>query len=140
MAYPTKRTDAAVDEVLRRMAQGEPLAQIGRDEHLPHPSTWREWCRADEALDIAHARARDDGYDAIAAETLDIADGKIPDANGGHDPVRDKLRVDARLKLLAKWDPRRYGESTQLRHADADGKRIDTAPLVHELLGLLKAR
>jgi len=137
MAYPSKRTDAAVDEVLRRLAQGEPLAHIGRDEHLPHPSTWREWCRADEALDIAHARARDDGYDAIASNLLKTARGERPYSTG--DVNRDKLVVDTSFKLLAKWDPRHYGDNMQLRHADADGKKLDTAPLVQELLGLLKA-
>src|SRR4051812_8507097 len=121
MAHPSKRTDGVVEEILRRMAQGEPLAQICRDEQMPHPSTWGDWCRDDQALGIAHARARDDGYDAIGADTLDIIDGKKPVDGVPPDPARDKARADVRLKLLAKWDPRRYGDGIQLRHANAKG-------------------
>jgi hypothetical protein len=139
MPQPTKRTETVAAEVLRRLAQGEPLAHICRDEHMPHPSTWRDWCRADETLDIAHGRARDAGHDAIAADTLDIIDGLKPTPGISPDPARDKARADVRLRLLAKWDPRRYGDGIQLRHADAEGEKLDTVPLVHELLGLLKA-
>ena len=34
------------------------------------------------------------------------------------------LRVDTRLKLLAKWDPKRYGDATTVKHADADGEKL----------------
>ena len=57
--------------------------------------------------------------------------------SGECDPTRDKLRVDTRLKLLATWNPGRWGDRVQLRHANADGEKIDTTPLVNELLGLL---
>ena len=56
---------------------------------------------------------------------------------GVSDPQRDKLRVETRLKLLAKFNPKRWGDSTQVRHADADGGKLDTAPLVSELLALM---
>lgn len=140
MAHSSKRTEGIVEEVLRRMAQGEPLAHICRDEHMPHPSTWREWCRDDQTLNIAHMRARDDGYDAIGADVLDIVDGRKPVEGVPPDPARDKARADIRLKLLAKWDPRRYGDGLQLRHADADGDKMDKGALVSELLGLLNPR
>src|SRR5262245_55331910 len=120
MSNPSKRSEAVVQEILRRMAQGEPLAQICRDAHMPHPSTWREWCRADQALDIAHGCARDDGYDAIGADIIDIVDGKKPLEGVPPDPARDKIRAEYRLKLLSKWDPRRYGDGLQVRHANAD--------------------
>lgn len=54
------------------------------------------------------------------------------------DVRRDRLIVDTDLKLLAKWDPKRYGESFQLRHADADGGPLDASPRFLEALALLK--
>jgi hypothetical protein len=30
---------------------------------------------------------------------------------------RSKLRVETRLKLLAKWDPKRYGDRLNLDHS-----------------------
>jgi hypothetical protein len=74
---------------------------------------------------VAIARAREEGFDAIAREALEIADdGRrdyVPLENGGlavdHDHIaRSRLRVDTRLKLLAKWDPKRYGE--RIQHAN----------------------
>ena len=29
--------------------------------------------------------------------------------------ARSRLRVDTRLKLLAKWDPKRYGERSEVK-------------------------
>lgn len=117
------RTPEIEQEILERMSRGEPLAEICRSEGMPHMSTWREWCRNDEKLNIAHGHARDDGYDALAAETLRIADDGTNDfvdkMNAEGEVIgkafdkehvqRSKLRVDTRLNLLAKWDPRRYG-------------------------------
>ena len=38
---------------------------------------------------------------------------------------RSKLRVETRLKLLAKWDPKRYGDKITQEHVGADGGGID---------------
>lgn len=126
MPFPSKRTPEIETEVLRRMSEGEPLAVICRGrEDMPSPSTWREWCRADDALEVAHARAREDGHDALAAQCLEIAD------NTQHDTIeteagekanaewisRSKLRVETRLKLLACWDPKRYGSKVDVAHS-----------------------
>jgi hypothetical protein len=51
----------------------------------------------------------------MTARGKDAQDGG--DSSG--DVQRDKLIVDTDLKLLAKWDPRRYGER-QLVGSDPD--------------------
>lgn len=139
MPRVSKRTPIVEEEILRRLSAGEPLAWICREEHLPHMTTWREWCRADESLDIAHSRARDEGFDVIAADTLRIADTHeigetvVEKPDGSIERKTEdmlghrKLRIETRLKLLAKWDPKRYGEATMLKHADADGGKLDMA-------------
>ena len=125
-----KRTPKIEAEILARMSKGEPLARICCDPGMPTSSTWREWCRNDSALEIAHGRARDDGFDLIAAHTLLIADspmegiektirpdGSVEEKRGdmlGH----RKLQIETRLKLLAKWDPRRYGDKLQVGGAE----------------------
>ena len=114
MAYPTKRSDEIVQEILERMSNGEPMAQICRDKKMPHPSTWADWCLADQALSIAHTRARDAGHDAIAARLRETARG-TGESTG--DVARDKLIIDTDLKLLAKWDPKRYGDKLQTEHS-----------------------
>lgn len=134
MARPTKKSDKLLKEITERLSQGEPLAQICRDEGMPAARTVREWQQNDDQVSAAIARAREEGFDAIAAECLDIADdgrndwmNRAADAgdeqalqfNGEH-VQRSKLRVDTRLKLLAKWDPKRYGERLAVDHGVQD--------------------
>lgn len=123
---PSAFTQEKADEICARMAKGEPLAQICRDEHMPGYRTVYDWQEAHEEFSANIAHARLDGYDAIAAECLLIANtpiegvettikdgGKIEEKRGdmlGH----RKLQIETRLKLLAKWDPRRYGERLEL--------------------------
>ena len=77
----------------------------------------------DADFSSAIARAREDGFDAIAQECLTIADATDYDdeftESGGVKPnsewiSRSRLRVETRLKLLAKWDPKRYGDKIDL--------------------------
>jgi hypothetical protein len=81
----------------------------------------------DASLVEAIARAREIGYDALAEECLKIADDgtndyvegeRGPQLNSEH-IQRSKLRIETRLKLLAKWSPKRYGERVQVA-GDAD--------------------
>lgn len=120
-----------IDEIVERLADGEPLAEICRSPHMPAWRTVYHWLEADPLAAAAIARARDHGHDRIAIQALQIADDK------SGDPQRDKLRIETRLKLLAKWNPKKYGDSTQIKHADADGNKLDTAPLVNELLSAM---
>lgn len=75
------------------------------------------------------ARARISGMDAIAEQCIAISD-ETPRTtdNGGTDSgdvQHRKLQIETRLKLLAKWDPKRYGDRIALDHA---GKIDTTAP------------
>lgn len=74
---------------------------------MPKKSTVAEWRKKDEAFDGRVARARDDGFDAVADRCVEIAD----------DSKDARLQVETRLKLLACWDPRRYGNKAQVEHS-----------------------
>lgn len=117
-----------IETFIGQIAEGVPLRQLCR-LHGIGKSTWYEWVKADEEkggeLAGRIARARLDGFDAIAEETLEIADDSTNDwvererddgskyeALNGEHVQRSKLRVETRLKLLAKWDPKRYGDKT----------------------------
>lgn len=127
-----RRSAEIEQEILQRLSLGEPLAQICRTPGFPHPATWRDWCRSDQKLAIAYAGAREDGEDLLAAQCLAIADTPAiglrekVDENGvivevtredmlGH----RKLQIDTRLKLLAKWNPKRWGDKV-LHGEDAE--------------------
>lgn len=118
---------AVVDAICERLARGEGLMVICRDPDMPHFSTVYDWRKADKAIDEKIDHARKIGFDAIAESCIDIADAKDEyrsrDSVSGkiRDPQRDKLRVWTRMQLLAKWDPKRYGEMQKLQHSGSIG-------------------
>ena len=137
---PSRYSDELFAEITWRIAQGEPLTTICQDDHMPGVGTVNAWLRADEELSDAYERARAIGYDHLAESLLHVASGHEDHSTG--DTQRDKLVVDTTLRLLKCWDPKRYNENAvvQVRHADADGGKLDTAPQVNELLTLLRAQ
>lgn len=95
---------------------------------MPARRTVDRWRQEDEAFAARVARARDIGYDQIAEECLTIADTTeqgvttVVDDDGTKETTGDmlghrKLRVETRLKLLACWDPRRYGNKASIEHS-----------------------
>lgn len=119
--------DEWVPKICARLAEGEPLAVICRDIGIPR-RTVNEWRLVDEAIAKQFDEARDEGFDTLAAQCLEIADNtqegvEIVEKNG-HREIHHgdmlghrKLRIETRLKLLAKWDPRRYGDRMALTGA-----------------------
>lgn len=106
-----------VPAICKRLSTGEPLAVILRELKL-NKRTVNHWREEDEGIAEQFDDARDLGYDAIAARLRETARGR---ADSTADVQRDKLIIDTDLKLLAKWDPRRYGDKTAVDHTSSDG-------------------
>lgn len=113
-----------VDEIDAWVSAGKTLREYGRQDGKPSRRLIDKWRKDDEDFRARIARARDDGFDALAEECLEIADDASNDwmerqdddgnaigwrVNGDH-VTRSRLRIETRLKLLAKWDPKRYGD------------------------------
>ena len=119
MGRKTTYTSEIGQEICDRLAEGEPLQRICRDDHMPAWRTVYLWMEKDEAFVANIARSREVGFDAIAEDCLDIADDGTNDRfpNGQLDTehvARSKLRIYTRLQLLAKWSPKKYGERLEL--------------------------
>lgn len=121
----SKYTPELVEEICARLCDGEPLAQICRDPHMPNVRTVYEWCSGKcptipltvkEDISIA----REIGFDTIAANTMTIARGGY---GSTHDVQRDKLIVWNDMQLLSKWS-KRYRETKQLTGGDEDDNPI----------------
>jgi hypothetical protein len=127
MGRPSKYTEAIALSICEQLSEGIPLREICRQEGMPAWRTVYDWMWRNEALSTAIARARDIGYDKMAEECLYIADnlhmGKKKVFTSGADDDEDsvtvteedmlghrKLQIETRLKLLAKFNPKRYGE------------------------------
>lgn len=130
-------TGQIIETVMAGISDGVPLRQLAR-MHDFSKSAWYRLLASDEDLQGRFARAREEGFDALAEEALEIAedgrndwetrerdDGSTYEALNHEHVSRSKLRVETRLKLLAKWDPKRYGDATTIKHADANGEKIE---------------
>lgn len=105
-----KRTydrDKIVPKICERLAKLPSLNKACDELGLPE-STARRWADEDESIAARYARAREQGFDAIALEALTISD------DGADDPQSRRVRVDTRKWLLSKWSPRKYGDALKL--------------------------
>lgn len=121
-------TQALADEIIERLSGGEPLAEICRTPGMPAVRTVSDWKKAHADFAERFGQARDAGFDVIAADCLRIAntplEGTIETSKEWGTEVKKadmlehrKLQIETRLKLLAKWDPRRYGELQKVEHS-----------------------
>lgn len=130
MGRPSSYTDAVATQIIERLSNGEPLREICRDDNMPAWTTVYAWMKVRPELAERFAHAREAGEEAIGQDCLRIADDASNDwmekydKDGecigwqlNHDHVqRSKLRIETRLKLLAKWNPKKWGEKIDMNH------------------------
>lgn len=118
------------DEICERIADGESLRTICRDDHMPTKTSVFRWLANDTALSDQYARARTAQADALFDDILDIADDsnndwidKVegPAQLNGEAIQRARLRVDARKWMAGKLRPKVYGEKLDIDHSNKDG-------------------
>jgi len=144
------------DEICRRLSEGETLRAICRDEEMPPWRSVYDWISQDEGFAARFARAREVGADAIAEDILSIADTpqmgeETEESETGMRVKRAdmlghrKLQIETRLKLLAKWCPKKYGDKAALELTGADGGPVqitdtERAAKIAAILAAAKAR
>lgn len=116
------------DEIIEWISAGKTLREWCRIEGNPHFNTVYDWLEKDEQFAGRFARAREIGEEVIAQECFEIADDASNDwmerlddegmgvgwkLNGDH-VQRSKLRIETRLKLLAKFNPKKWGEKVDV--------------------------
>jgi hypothetical protein len=115
---PVEYTEDIAEEVCWRLAHGESLVSICRDEHLPHCATIYRWLVRFPVFCEMYARAREDQADTNADEILQIADEMPPEFTDDKGRTYldqtfiqwQKNRIDARKWTAAKLKPRKYGD------------------------------
>src|ERR1700710_2323306 len=95
------------DRLCERLADGETLRAICRDEGMPNERTVRRWALEHETFAPQYARARGMGYAGLFDLILGSPDNPEPDPAAVN---RDRLRIDARKWMLAKALPKIYGD------------------------------
>jgi hypothetical protein len=126
---PSKYTEALVAEICDRVANGTPLREICREDDKPTWSTFYDWLCKNPDLSARFARSRELGTDAIAEDALAIIDAIPERLEGGRMDSAyvqwQKNRVEMRLKLLAKWNPKKYGDR-QILAGDVEAPLVMT--------------
>ncbi|MBL0318574.1 MAG: terminase small subunit [Alphaproteobacteria bacterium] len=104
------------DKIIQRMINGECLLKICQDHNMPSRTTVYKWIKENiEGFSDRYAYARELMADFYAEEILEIADGD-PNNDSPEKIMRDKLRIDALKRYVAKIAPRKYGERQTIEH------------------------
>lgn len=110
MSRPTIFTDELADSICERVAYGESMRSICRDDAMPSMSSIFKWLRENEKFSQQYAKACEERSEAMIEEMLEIAD------DGSEDVQRSRLRVDTRKWYASKLKPKKYGDRLGLDH------------------------
>ena len=109
------------EEILFRIANGESLVRICKDEHMPSTPDVYRWISGSDDFRSKYARARDDQADTIFDEIQHIADTpilgivRVTKSTGVEITEADaiahrRLQIDVRKWRAGKLRPKKYGE------------------------------
>lgn len=150
---PSKYTPEIAQQMCELLSEGVPLREICRREGFPVWRTVYDWMYRDDqavasgggvGLSSAIARARETGQDAMAEraymEMYDEPERIMSEGGNKIDPGYVQLvkaRAEITLKLLAKWNPKRYGDRTTLA-GDAEAPiKIEAESQAEKMLAAL---
>lgn len=111
MGRPSTFTDEIAAEICDRIAIGDSLAQICRDEGMPAVRTVMRWLREKEDFRQQYVRAREEQADADADAVADVGRRTL---SGELDPQAARVAIDALKWTAAKRQPKKYGDRVEL--------------------------
>lgn len=114
MGRPSSYTKEIGDLICHRMAEGESLRQICKDDEMPHRTTVIDWKNGNASFADQYARARQDQADSYADLGLEAA-------TMAPDPIKGRLAWDAYRWIAGKLKPGTYGDKLQHANAAGDG-------------------
>lgn len=123
---PSGFSETIADKICERLANGESLRAICRDEGMPGISTVLRWVGADTVFREQYARAREAQCDFLADETLEIGD-----AATAEDVHVARLRCDNRRWYTGKVAPKKYGDKIQAEVTGKDGGPMEIRPVIN---------
>lgn len=153
MAKPSVYSQEILDAICEELAKGRPMTVICRElaeqGTALAPRTVRDWANERDEdgkptergrhVSAALAAARELGEEALAEECLEIADtplegeetktdakGKVIEVKRGDMLGHRKLQIETRLKLLAKFNPKRWGDKVSQEISGPGGGPVET--------------
>jgi len=100
------------EAICLRLAGGESLNRICRDDDMPHRASVHRWLLRDHEFRRSYEFARQVQADYYAEQVIELAD----EADASTSPAvhKAKLQVDARKWAAARMAPRKWGDRSQV--------------------------
>jgi hypothetical protein len=125
MSRPTKCTQEITDEICQRIADGESLRSVCRDEHLPEKATVLLWVVNNRTIEDTerqffdqYHRARTAGGFSHADEAMDLRH----EVRGGEiEPNAAKVILDALKWGAERMAPKYHSQRQEIDHSSEDG-------------------
>ena len=135
MARPTKKTPEILERICEEIATSENgLHKICEPSDMPKARIVFNWLTEDEEFLHKYTRAKDLQAEYMAQKILEISDDSSDDVmqvKKGKEFIdvenrefvsRSKLRVDARIWLMSKLAPKKYGNKVDVT---TDGEKVN---------------
>ena len=119
-------------QIIAALEDGIGLRQWCKGELRPSRSTVLKWQRENEDFKAKCAHAREAAGELAAEEHYEVAQGCL---NGTVPPDVAGRVLSAMQWRAAKLASKQFGDSTQVKHADAHGNKLDATALLAALDG-----
>jgi len=107
-------SQALFDRICEEMARGKSLRSICNAKGMPDRRTVEKWLSRNAKLQAQYRHAMQLREDHYFDEIVDIADSKA-------DPQKTRVQIDARKWVLARMNPKKYGDKFTQELTGADG-------------------
>ena len=115
---PTIHSKELEYKICEHVANGKSLRTVCAMDDMPAMTTIFRWLDEKPSFREQYARAKESMADALTEDMLVIPDEE-------EDVARARLKVDTRKWIASKLKAKKYGDSTQIKHADADGNKLE---------------
>lgn len=148
LGRPPTYTDELGLQICTRLADGESLRAICETEGMPSKSTVLKWVLDGNHKDFTdqYAKAREIQAEVLADEIIQISDttqlgiinklgpdGEVIETRQEDMLGHRRLQVDSRKWYLSKVLPKKFGDTTKLNLADADGEKLAVSLVINGL-------
>lgn len=153
MAYAADERAEIIAKAIELVDEGKSLRQACAEIGFPR-KTVEMWIDADPELSTQYLRARANRAEKLLEEALSIQDERPdsviqlgPEGEGGTKRIDPAFvswqanRVNLRMRMIAKMDPKRYGDRVELEHSGEvkSSAGADLSKLSVEELATLRA-
>jgi hypothetical protein len=107
LGRPSSYTKELDEEICDRIAKGETLRTIIKDDHMPDRISIYRWLEVNEEFRDRYAHARLQQADNYFEQIVD-------EAFSSHDAQIGRLRIDALKWVASKMQPKKYGDKLEI--------------------------